>query len=226
MRKVPACLEANCASDGTCLGVPLMAPKLVERSEAHRRYLAARKERTPPPRSPHHRARCDQCRRILDWKTNTVRCPCGKVQHALPANADKPLPPFLETPASKAVLSEALESALPAVGPGERCPISRHPLSEDEGVQSQTQSRCGYFEACVLPLVARRPEYAGAADGYQALPAAMRSARKVRRCECGAPLARRKRFCADCAKRRRREATRRAVRKTRVLCKQLTGVPA
>ena len=99
---------------------------------------------------------------------------------------------------------------------------------------------CRYFERCVLPLAMRRPEYAPAGNDYyrrtrgsiavrikciededlrmavQDHPFMGRLPREgngaVRRCECGAPLARRKRLCADCRAKRRRESYRRANR--------------
>jgi len=97
--------------------------------------------------------------------------------------------------------------------------------------------RCRYFEGCVLPLSSRVPVYAGAASDYrrnlspQAIDGAPQAVKdhpffhtfnsraggtKARMCpECGAPLAKRKRYCAKCTAKRRRESYRDEKRRQR-----------
>jgi hypothetical protein len=98
---------------------------------------------------------------------------------------------------------------------------------------------CAYFEKCILPLSARRPDYATAPHDYgrvigldiektvgtiedEALQKQLRRhpflveaadggrlvKTEVRRCACGAPLAKRARRCDDCAKKQRKKAYR------------------
>ena len=99
-------------------------------------------------------------------------------------------------------------------------------LSEKgECILSTPGKRCRYFEKCVLPLVEpkwNRPQYAEVRNQY------MRDIRKagkivpkdmtegdIRRCECGTPLAVRKRFCPKCLKQRGRENRRQAASRFR-----------
>ena len=68
-------------------------------------------------------------------------------------------------------------------------------------------TRCEYFEVCVLP---GQPEVVSA---YRR--AVNLSVANVRKCGCGSPLAKRKRCCATCAAKRRRESYRDHKRKIR-----------
>jgi len=102
---------------------------------------------------------------------------------------------------------------------------------------------CRYFERCLLPLAERRPEYAPAGNDYYrrtrgAISSRLRTIRDedlrsavedhpflgrlprkrnapVRRCRCGAPLGKRKRYCAECRARRRRETKKESERRRR-----------
>ena len=94
--------------------------------------------------------------------------------------------------------------------------------------------RCRYFEESVLPLLTRCSNarclklYPDAADAYRRLFAGFRTGEiedetEIRPCpSCGSPLPPRKRFCDGCARKRRREAYKRADAKRRGLCQQLT----
>lgn len=70
--------------------------------------------------------------------------------------------------------------------------------------------RCEYFEKTVVPLANHYPDkYAKAVELYSAGRANNAlSIKGARECECGAPLPKRKRFCAICAKRNRRQTAR------------------
>ena len=84
---------------------------------------------------------------------------------------------------------------------------------------------CRYFERCILPL-ADAPSPAGkphlqqerleARRQYLALRKAEIPEMNLRTCpDCGAPVARRRRYCEKCGSRRRRESTRAAVARKR-----------
>ena len=68
-------------------------------------------------------------------------------------------------------------------------------------------TRCIYFETCVLP---GQPEVEPAYRRAVNLPAT-----RSRNCSCGKPLAARKRYCSDCAAKRRRDTYRANKRKSR-----------
>ena len=80
--------------------------------------------------------------------------------------------------------------------------------------------RCDYFEKAVLGP----PDYRYKLPGYDyqklfAQYAEQTKAEKqqvnVRRCGCGTPLGHRRRYCLDCARKRRRETMRQSQRKHR-----------
>ena len=86
--------------------------------------------------------------------------------------------------------------------------------------------RCLYFEECVAPMAAsidnpsRRMAFEAAIRDYRL--AAKLPCADDRPCPiCGQPMEPRQRFCEVCAAVRRKVATRRAVQKHRVGCKQL-----
>lgn len=69
--------------------------------------------------------------------------------------------------------------------------------------------RCGYFERAVLPLAAAYPEsYAKACDAYWRRAGISHPNAAARRCECGNPLPKFKRFCPRCMRERQREQAR------------------
>ena len=91
---------------------------------------------------------------------------------------------------------------------------------------------CAYFEECVLPLLALKPEYRGADTDYASLatgdPTAIKhpfckhtskymtgTGTSERFCNCGAPLSHRQRYCAKCRVDRRRRGWRDAQQKGR-----------
>ena len=87
--------------------------------------------------------------------------------------------------------------------------------------------RCQYFEDCVMPMAAM------ATDPRRAVPlqAATAEYRRVtgqkapstRPCpDCAGPCPPRKRYCPACALKRRKAATRQAVARLRMSCKQLS----
>ncbi len=81
---------------------------------------------------------------------------------------------------------------------------------------------CPYFERAVLPALLYREGYVGRlSTAYGMLTNGQSAQENVRLCQCGEPLPRRKRWCADCSKKRRHEQTRNAVKNAR--CKQTTG---
>ena len=77
--------------------------------------------------------------------------------------------------------------------------------------------RCRYFEEVVAPLANHYPDkYAGAVEDYSAGRAKNAlKVKAVRQCECGAALAKRKRMCPTCAKRKRRSAARNGMAQNR-----------
>jgi len=95
------------------------------------------------------------------------------------------------------------------------CPPMAAPLSRCK--LAEKGKRCEYFERVVVPLANSSPEkYAEAVEIYSAGRANNALAVKdVRLCECGAPLAKRKRLCPACARRKRREAARNGMAKLR-----------
>ena len=74
--------------------------------------------------------------------------------------------------------------------------------------------RCQHFEGAVLPLVDRKPQYAGARNEYMDMTSSeggadiMLAPERLRSCACGAPLAPRKRLCDTCRRERSLEAKR------------------
>lgn len=79
--------------------------------------------------------------------------------------------------------------------------------------------RCDYFEECVMPMAAmvsdpaKSKSYMDAADSYRILH---RLSGVTRQCpDCGRPLPYRRRLCADCTRKHRRESTRNAVQRNR-----------
>lgn len=79
------------------------------------------------------------------------------------------------------------------------------------------KGRCEHFERCVLPGDAKlaKPYYSRLTEDVDA--AMFRATRKGK---CGHPVTGRQRYCPECAAKRKRESTRRAVRKLRdVRCK-------
>ena len=79
--------------------------------------------------------------------------------------------------------------------------------------------RCDYFEECVMPIAAmvsdstKSKSYMGAADSYRILH---RLSGVTRQCpECGRPLPARKRLCADCTAKHRKETYRESKRQIR-----------
>jgi hypothetical protein len=70
-----------------------------------------------------------------------------------------------------------------------------------------------YFAACVLPLSKDKPEYLDAADKYRYICG--QQCESIRKCECGEPLAKKKRLCPKCAKKRQLEAKRKCWAATR-----------
>jgi hypothetical protein len=88
--------------------------------------------------------------------------------------------------------------------------------------------RCEYFEECVAPMgpsiydARQRAEFEAAVRDYRL--AAKLPAAEERPCPvCGGPIGKGRRFCDECAAAKRREATRRAVQRHRVGCKQLAA---
>ncbi len=80
--------------------------------------------------------------------------------------------------------------------------------------------RCGYFEACVLPMAdivtepRRAKELRQAATEYRRVSEL--ALENMRPCpDCGAPLQPRKKLCPVCAQQRHKTATRAAMRKAR-----------
>ena len=76
--------------------------------------------------------------------------------------------------------------------------------------------RCKYFEEVVLPVADWWPDkYALTRQRYWAKHGSGRTRRAIRVCECGAPLAKGKRFCPTCLRRRQRDQARNRKRKSR-----------
>lgn len=81
--------------------------------------------------------------------------------------------------------------------------------------------RCGYFEACVLPMTdivsdpRRAKDFQAAAVEYRQIT--NQKAAKIRPCpDCGGSLQPRKQLCPACAQNRQKAATREAMRKARL----------
>ena len=92
----------------------------------------------------------------------------------------------------------------------------------DESCKVMDGQRCDYFEKAALGLT----DYKYKLPGYDyqklfAQYAEQTSIEKqqvnVRRCECGTPLRHRQRYCAGCARKRRRKTKREAQRKYRLV---------
>ena len=98
-----------------------------------------------------------------------------------------------------------LSNEPPVAAPLDRCKLAHR------------GKRCEYFERTVLPLANYFPEkYAKAVQTYSAGRAKNALAVKsVRFCGCGNPLAKRRRLCPVCAKRKRRETARAGMAKVR-----------
>lgn len=89
-------------------------------------------------------------------------------------------------------------------------PLDRCKLAESKGT-------CEYFEKAVIPLANYSPEkYGKAVQTYTAGRAKnVLAVKAARLCGCGNPLPKRKRLCAVCAKKRRRETARNGMAKKR-----------
>lgn len=83
----------------------------------------------------------------------------------------------------------------------------------DNTCEALDGQRCGYFEKAVLGP----PDYKYRLPGYEyqklfaqyaQLTGSKKQQVKQRRCECGAPLKFRHRFCDDCAQKRAKKASR------------------
>ena len=90
------------------------------------------------------------------------------------------------------------------------------------------EKRCDYFEECVLPMAAmasgpdRSKSFMAAANSYRILH---KMAGVIRRCpECAKSLPARRRVCADCAAKRRRNSNREAQRRNRDVAVSSQGV--
>jgi len=87
-----------------------------------------------------------------------------------------------------------------------------HSLFRNPGLCLLPDNRCKYFEAAVLPLAQTKPEYAVAATDYefQHRKGTWAKQKDARRCDCGNPLSKRRRFCDFCTVKRRQAAWRKS----------------
>lgn len=102
--------------------------------------------------------------------------------------------------------------------------LGRHagPLTPLAACALAEKRPCDYFEKCVLPLAASKPEYVSAAQAYllltqaQATSGTLAAASAMRACgACGQPVPKRRRFCDACKRTRRKDNTRQHVRSHR-----------
>lgn len=94
------------------------------------------------------------------------------------------------------------------VSQGKRCNVSQDIFNP--AVPSQKP----YFDKCVLPLGDNCAKYASAADRYSTLYVPEEA--KTRWClGCGRPIGKYKRYCADCAKRKKRKSNAEYARRVR-----------
>lgn len=76
---------------------------------------------------------------------------------------------------------------------------------------------CDYFRDCVLPAFKGKEEWNKVAELYYGLDPVSQP-KKMRRCECGTALEKKKKYCQKCRKKKQREASREKMRKSRSQC--------